>query len=277
MGKREGYDPGTFSWVDLSTSDVGGAKDFYGGLFGWEFTDDEIEGTYTVCHLRGDVVAAMVQQDQHPGHWNNYVAVDCVEKTTEKAKELGAGVLEDPFDVTEPGRMAVLADPDGALLCVWEARDHIGAGRVGDPGCMAWNELQSRAPEKASSYYAELFGWQAQPIEQDGAIVYVTIKNTNGWLNGGIMPMTQQPDDAPSSWLTCFTVPSSDGAVERAKELGGALVAGPMQPGMGSIAVLNDPRGAVFAVFAGAYGTLSTVGSCLTDGACDVRTSLLLR
>ena len=253
MGKREGYDPGTFSWVDLSTGDVGGAKDFYGGLFGWEFEDEEIPGggVYTMCHLRGDAVAAMVGQDQHPGHWNNYVTVPSVDEAAEKAGRLGARVMEEPFDVMESGRMAVLADPDGAALCVWEPRDHIGAGRVNDAGCMAWNELQSRAPEKASSFYKDLFDWQLEPIEQDGATVYLTIRNSAGWMNGGIMPLSGRQGDAPSFWLTYFTVPSCDRAVELAKESGGGLLAGPMEPGMGRIAVLNDPQGAVFAVFEG--------------------------
>lgn len=253
MGKRKGYDPGTFSWVDLSTSDVGGAKDFYGGLFGWEFEDDEIPGggIYTMCHLGGDAVAAMVEQDQHPGHWNNYVSVASVAETAEKAGRLGARVIEEPFDVMDSGRMAVLADPDGAVLCVWEPRDHIGAGRVNDEGCMTWNELQSRSPEKASTFYNDLFGWQAEPIEQDGSTVYLTIRNSAGWMNGGIMPLSEQQGDAPSFWLTYFTVPSCDRAVERAKESGGGLLAGPMEPGMGRIAVLNDPQGAVFAVFEG--------------------------
>ncbi len=69
MGKRERYEPGTFCWVDLSTSDAAGAKVFYGELFGWEFEDSEIPGggAYTMCHVQGDAVAAIVQQDEQPG------------------------------------------------------------------------------------------------------------------------------------------------------------------------------------------------------------------
>ncbi|MBA2715437.1 MAG: VOC family protein, partial [Rubrobacteraceae bacterium] len=86
MGKRESYEPGTFCWVDLSTPDSEGAKAFYGGLFGWEFRDDEIPGgVYTMCLGHGDEVAAIVQQDQQPAHWNNYVAVKSAEETASKA------------------------------------------------------------------------------------------------------------------------------------------------------------------------------------------------
>jgi len=252
MGKRESYQPGTFSWLDLSTSDAAGAKSFYGELFGWDFEDGEIPsgGVYTMCHLQGDEVAAIMQQDEQPGHWNNYVTVASADETTARAKQLGATVFEEPFKVMESGRMAVFADPTGAVLCVWEARDHIGAGRVNDVGCMAWNELQTRDAGKASDFYTGLFGWEMDPIEQDGQTVYMTIQNSGG-MNGGFMPMAEERGDAPSFWLAYFTVASCDDAVAKVEELGGSLLAGPMEPGAGRIAVVSDPQGAVFALFEG--------------------------
>ena len=110
MGKRESYVPGTFCWVDLTTTDAEGAKAFYGDLFGWEFRDDEIPGgVYTRRH--GDVVGAIYQQVEQPAHWNNYVSVTSAEETAARAKDLGATLIEDPFDVMDFGRMAVFADP----------------------------------------------------------------------------------------------------------------------------------------------------------------------
>lgn len=253
MGKRESYEPGTFSWADLSTSDADGAKSFYGGLFGWEFEDNEIPGggVYTMCWVQDATVAAIVQQNEQPGHWNSYVTVVSADETTAKAKQLGANVFEEPFDVMEAGRMAVFADPTGAILCVWEPREHIGAGRVNDTGCMGWNELQTRDPETAAAFYSALFGWKTEPIEQDGETVYVTIKNQAGWMNGGFMPMTEGHGDPPPFWMPYFTVPSCDEAVARVKELGGEVLAGPIEPGAGRISVVSDPQGAVFAVFEG--------------------------
>lgn len=253
MGKRESYEPGTFCWADLSTSDADGAKVFYNGLFGWEFEDNEIpgDGVYTMCQIQGDAVAAIVQRNEQRGHWNNYVAVTSADETAEKAKQLGANVFGEPFDVMESGRMAVFADPSGAMLCVWEPREHIGAGRVNDVGCMGWNELQTRDPRGAAAFYSGLFGWATEPIEQDGETVYVTVKNQAGWMNGGFMPLAERHGDTPPFWMTYFTVPSCDEAVARVKELGGGVLAGPVEPGAGRIAVVSDPQGAAFAVFEG--------------------------
>ena len=117
VGKRESYEPGTFSWVELSTPDSEVAKAFYGGLFGWEYRDDEIPGggVYTMCFREGDAVVGIAQQDVQPAHWNNYVSVDSADETAEKAKQLGATLLEEPFDVMDFGRMAVFTDPGGAM------------------------------------------------------------------------------------------------------------------------------------------------------------------
>jgi uncharacterized protein len=252
MGKRESHEPGTFCWVDLSTSDAEGAKAFYGELLGWEFEDSEIPGggVYTMCHVQGDAVAAIVQQDEQPGHWNNYVTVVSADETAAKARQLGANVFEEPFDVMEAGRMAVFADPSGAMLCVWQPQAHIGARRVNDPGCMTWNELQTRDPQATAAFYAELFGWEMEPQEDGGRLAYVVIKNADR-ANGGIMPVTEQHGDVPSYWLAYFTVASCDDAAEKAQELGGKVQAGPIEPGAGRIAVLTDPQGAAFAVFEG--------------------------
>jgi predicted enzyme related to lactoylglutathione lyase len=252
VGKRESYEPGTFSWVDLSTPDAEGAKAFYGGLFGWEFRDDEIPGggVYAMCFREGDAVGGIAQQDEGPAHWNNYVSVASADETAAKAAQLGAKVIEDPFDVMEHGRMALFADPDGAMLCVWEPRTHIGAGRVNDLGCMCWNDLQTRDPEAAGEFYGALFGWETEPVVVDGTVVYITVKNA-GSTNGGFMPMSEERGEAPSLWLTYFSVPSCDETVERAKKSGGTLFAGPMEVPAGRFAVLGDPHGAAFAVFEG--------------------------
>jgi len=106
------------------------------------------------------------------------VSVEDAEATASRATKLGGRVFGGAFDVMEAGRMAIIQDPAGAMLAAWQPERHIGARRVNDPRCQAWNELQSRDPKTAAAFYSGLFGWEMEPIEQDGELVYVTIKGS---------------------------------------------------------------------------------------------------
>ncbi len=258
MGKRERYEPGTFCWVDLATTDPAGAKAFYGELFGWEAEDMPAgEGaTYSMLRLDGDYVCALYEMDAARSeqgvapNWFSYVSVGDADAIASRARELGGTVYGEAFDVLDAGRMAVIGDPTGAVLGAWQPREHIGARRVNDPGCFTWNELQTRDPETAASFYAGLFGWETELVKEDGELVYVPIRNA-GSSNGGMMPLTEQHGNAPSGWLTYFTVTSCDAAAGRVRELGGEVLTGPLDMGAGRIAAVSDPQGAAFALFEG--------------------------
>jgi predicted enzyme related to lactoylglutathione lyase len=258
MGKRESYEPGTFCWVDLATTDPAGAKAFYTGLFGWEAEDVPAgeAGTYTLLRLDGDEVCGLYGMDAGrreggvPPHWLSHVSVEDADAVVSRARELGGTVHGEVSDVGEYGRFAVVEDPSGAMLVAWQTGVNGGARRVNDPGCMTWNELQTRDPRTTAAFYAELFGWEMEPQEVEGRLAYVVIKNA-GRSNGGIMPVTEQHDDTPPFWLAYFTVASCDAAAAKAQELGAELLAGPIDLGAGRIAVLADPQGAAFALFEG--------------------------
>jgi predicted enzyme related to lactoylglutathione lyase len=259
MGKREVYAPGTFCWVELATTDPKGAKAFYGGLFGWEAEDVPAgePATYTMLSLNGDRIGGLYGTEAGRGergarpYWFSYVSVENADAAAARARELGGAVIEEPFDVPDAGRAAIVQDPTGGMLAAWEPRRHAGAERVNDPGCLTWNELQTREPEKAAAFYEGLFGWQTEPVREDGRTVYVTIKTSGGWPNGGIMPLDERHEDAPSFWLPYFTVASCDEAAARVRALGGGVMAGPMELGAGRVAVARDPQGAAFALFEG--------------------------
>jgi hypothetical protein len=256
VGERTEYKPGTFSWVELATTDPDGAKRFYGDLFGWSTEDMPAgeSGVYTMCSLDGTYVGAMMHQgDQEremgiPPHWNNYVTVDDVDARTERASELGATVAAGPFDVMEAGRMSAIQDPTGAFLCLWQPRDHIGAGRVNEPGCLTWNDLNTPDADTGREFYEALFGWTYEKIDTD-EVDYWVMRNGDR-TNGGLMKM---PEGAPSFWLPYFAVESIDAATEKATANGGGKHAGPITVPVGRLAVLNDPAGAVFAVYEGEF------------------------
>ena len=253
MGERTSHPPGTFSWADLATSDADGAKSFYSTLFGWEYEDSPIPGggVYSMALLDGKAVAALSVADQPP-HWNCYVTVESADAATARARELGAGVVAEPFDVMDVGRMSVIADPAGAALCLWEPRTNIGASLVNRPGAMTWNDLVTPDPDAAAGFYGELFGWTVEEIPDAGG--YRVIRNGER-SNGGVMPLDPERmgADTPASWLPYFGHEDVDRVVDEIGGLGGQVYNGPIRMPQGAIAVLGDPQGAVFAVWTGEY------------------------
>ena len=260
MGERTSYKPGTFSWADLSTTDPEAAKQFYGDLFGWQFEDMPVTdggGTYTMASKNGSTVAALsAQQPQEremgiPPHWNNYVTVEEADAAAKNAGELGGTVLAEPFDVMDVGRMAVIQDPSGGVLCVWEPRRHIGATRVNEPGCLCWNDLTTKDPDAAERFYGGLFGWRTEKLDTD-QIDYRVIFNGER-SNGGILKPPQDLGDIPPFWTPYFAVESVDDAIDKGRSTGADVMAGPMDVPNGRFAVLRDPGQAVFAVFEGDF------------------------
>lgn len=256
MGERTSYAPGLFCWVDLGTTDARAAKDFYSGLFGWIAEDMPAgdAGTYTMLRLDGKDVCALYEQPEEqraqgvPPNWQSYVSVEDIEAAAERAKSLGATVLAEPFDVMDVGRMAVIQDPTGAVFSLWQSGRHFGAGLVNAPGALSWNQLNTNDVEGARKFYAQLFGWEDETFEEDGA-TYLTV-SVDGWRNGGIMTMPEGVQ-APPHWLVYFAVEDVEAAAAKVRELGGEVIVPPMDVPAGRITVARDPQGAVFGLFAG--------------------------
>ena len=264
MGKRTGYDPGTFSWMELATPDPAAAKTFYGGLFGWEADDNPIPaeaggGVYTMLKLRGESVAALYEQmpDQRqagiPPNWFSYVTVADADTAAARAKELGGTVQAGPFDVMTQGRMAVISDPTGAVFGVWQARDSIGATLVNDPGCLTSNELSTNDVQAATRFYEELFGWKVNEVDTGGGPPYWTIHHDGAvrGLNGGMRELAPEQQGVPPHWMPYFTTESADDAAATITDAGGGVHAAPFDIPPGRIAVVSDPQGAFFGLFEG--------------------------
>ena len=257
MGERTQYTPGTFSWTDLNTTDQEAAKTFYAALFGWDYEDNPVgEGFYySMAKLDGHFVAAIALQPQQqreagaPPAWNSYITVENADEALARAKELGASVHADAFDVMEAGRMGVVQDPQGAHFLVWEPNQHIGAGLVNAPGALSWNELGSPDLDGSASFYGGLFGWTTAPMEGSDP-PYLVVKTADGHSNGGIRP--PMPPGAPSFWLVYFATGDIDAGVAKVSELGGNVLAPVTDIGIAKIAVVQDPHGAVFALYHGA-------------------------
>lgn len=249
------YKPGTFNWVDLSTTDAAAAKKFYTGLFGWSFTDMPVgEGmVYTMLYLDGKDVAGLGQMGAEqqaqgmPSHWMSYVSVASADEVAKKVKALDGQVIVEPFDVLDSGRMAVIQDPTGAMLSLWEPRAHIGARVANVPVSLSWNELATTDTDKAGRFYSQLFDWEMQ-VSESGPMIYTTFIN-QGRMNAGMMKIPADWGDIPPHWLVYFAVAGCEQSAAKAKALGATVLVPPTDAGdIGQFAVIQDPQGAVFAI-----------------------------
>jgi predicted enzyme related to lactoylglutathione lyase len=255
MPHVDSHTAGTVNWVDLVSTDLDAAGGFYTGLFGWETEDMPMpggDGAYRFFRLGGRDAAAAGSMPPEmsaqgiPSHWNVWVAADSADQVVEKAAAAGGQVLMEPMTLGPAGRLAMVADPGGAAVGIWEAGEHIGAGVVDEPGAMTWWEVNTRAFEESKRFYGEVFGWAAEALQAPG-INYVTWK-LDGRTVGGMLEMTKEWEGIAAHWMTYFAVRDTDEAARRATELGGSVGAAPFDSPFGRIAVLADPSGGHFSV-----------------------------
>jgi predicted enzyme related to lactoylglutathione lyase len=212
------------------------------------------EGVYTMFRLEDrDVAAAYALQQQPdaqgvPPNWMIYVAVASADETAARCTELGGKVVAGPFDVFDFGRMAVLQDPTGAHISIWQASKHKGAGISEVPGTACWADLNTPDPDRAKQFYGDLFGWKFDAGDKDLS-GYLHIVNGEKMI-GGLPPAAHQNPNIPPHWLTYFLVTDCDAITEKAKSMGGRALFGPMtMEKVGRMATLADPQVAVFALY----------------------------
>src|SRR5918994_5400196 len=255
MGERTRYEPGTFCWVGLATSDPAGAQAFYTSPFGWQAEDlpAGAAGTFTLLRRGAREVAILYRQTPQaraagaPPHWTSYISVADADRTAAGADELGGGaVFRESFDVLDAGRVAAIRDPTGAIVSLWQPRSLIGAALVNDVGAWCWNELATTDVERAKEFFGGLLGWEYETDESG----YISIKSA-GSLNGGMRKQTERERGNPSEWSPYFTVENVDDAARQADRVGGRRLLPTTEIHMGRFARIADPQGATFAVFEG--------------------------
>jgi predicted enzyme related to lactoylglutathione lyase len=272
MPERDGYIPGVPCWVDSQVPEPSAVLPFYSGLFGWEFDNampPDSGGAYFIATLRDAPVAAVgaLPDGALPlARWNTYVAVASADESAGKVRDAGGDLLMEPFDVMDAGRMAMAADPEGAVFAVWEARRHFGAQVVNEHGALNFNSLSTRDPERAEEFYGAVFGWRILPLSSGpmwslpGYGDHLEEK-TPGLREGmaqmgapeGFVDVVAQlapiaPDDSGtlSHWNVTFGVDDASAVAEQATELGGKVLAGPFDAPWTRVTVIEDPQGAMF-------------------------------
>jgi uncharacterized protein len=246
MSERDSYPAGVPCWVDNLVPDPRAATEFYGELFGWEF-DGPGPGDYYVAKVRGRDAAGVGQAPPgvSPG-WNTYVSVASADDTARAAER----VIVEPFDVLPAGRLAAIADPDGAVIGVWEPADRLGCQLVNEAAAYAMSALHTGNTDAAARFYHDLFGWENEEFAPG-----ISLFRLPGYVGGEpaqpvprdvIAVMAQ--DDGPARWSVDFWVTDADDLAARASELGGSVLVPPFDSIPTRQAVVADPFGAAFSV-----------------------------
>lgn len=251
MPEATWYSQGAFCWSELATTDMEGARTFYSQVFGLESEETPIPGgTYVQFLKDGKYVAGLAQQQEQereqgiPPHWNTYIAAEDADLVAKEAERLGATIVAPAFDVLESGRMAVVLDPTGAAIGLWQGKEHIGAQVYAEEGTIGWWELMTQDPKRAVEFYTQLFGYGTEDFPS--ATGPYTVLKHKGENAAGVMAAPQP--DIPASWTPYFSVADATATLEKATGLGAGLMMPVTEAdGVGQLSWITDPQGAVIA------------------------------
>ena len=238
---------GKFVWHEQVSSDPKQAQEFYTQLFGWDtetFKPGEID--YTMISSGGQSHGGFgkAMEGAPPPHWLSHVRVEDVDETIEKAKRAGGKLAAGPFDMEEVGKMAIISDPQGAYVGVYQPH---GDGEDAE-GVFVWDELGTNDVDGAQRFYEEVFGWTTNDMGEDFG-GYRVFDRAGGTGQGHAGLMQLQDPAVPPMWTPYVGVDDTDACCARATELGATVIIGPMDvPTVGRFAILKDPQGAVFAI-----------------------------
>ncbi|AIY01833.1 Putative hydroxylase [Arthrobacter sp. PAMC 25486] len=239
-------------WIDLMTSDMNKSRDFYTALFGWSYEtgDEEKYGGYTMAYKDGKSVAGLMQSGQdaggQPDIWSTYLRVDDMAASMAAAKNAGAMAYMEPMDVPEQGSMAMIGDPSGAAVGLWQFGGHTGFQAHEENGAAAWHELHSKDYRAAVSFYRDVFGVETSVMSDTDEFRYTNMV-FGGKELAGIMDASQWlPDESPSSWQVYFQTDDVDATIAKALTLGATIINSAEDSPYGRIAGLTDCTGAMF-------------------------------
>jgi len=263
--EREGFPPGVPCWIDTQQPDRDAALRFYGAVFGWSFEDHLQRGdrAYDLATLDGRVVAAIGSgPSDTTATWTTYIGVDDVEAAVANVEAAGGTVVAPPLRAGSAGRLALVTDPTGANLALWEPGRRKGVERVNEPGSWNWSLLSTPDPAGAAAFYAEVFGWETDLDAPGPKLVRLPgyadfleqfdpelrARHAAGGVPEGFSDAVAWilPSRGAAFWAVTFSVADADAAAQAAEQEGGRVVSGPTDTEWTREVVLADPAGATF-------------------------------
>jgi uncharacterized protein len=250
MPTRESIPVGAPCWIDLTSSDTARSRDFYCNLFGWtaEEPAPEFGGYFNFQKHGGRIAGCMSTRDgaNTPDAWSVYLTTDDARKTVAAAAASGAQVHVPPMDVADLGTMAVIGDPGGAGIGLWQPGAHKGFAVTAEAGAPSWFELYTRDYGTAVDFYRNVFRWTTEVASDTPEFRYTTLKHGDEMLAGIMDASGFLPEGVPAHWMVYFGVEDTDAAVARVVELGGSIVQPAEDTPYGRLAEAADPTGARF-------------------------------
>ena len=241
--------PGKFVWFECVTRDAKRAQAFYGEVLGWKVEAFPM-GDFTYEMIKAGATAiggyAPPADAKTPPHWISYLSVDDVDAAVKRVTAAGGKLLDGPSDIPTVGRMAKVADPQGAIFQLFRASDGDPADGPSANGQFYWNELWAADGKKAVAFYEKVAGFTHKDMDMGPEGTYHVLEKGDK-SRAGIMTSTRK--DVAPMWLPYVAVDDCDAAVARAKKQGGAVHVEPTDiPNIGRFAILSDPTGATIAV-----------------------------
>jgi predicted enzyme related to lactoylglutathione lyase len=230
---------------------IDATKDFYGALFGWEFSPgpDQL-GPYVRALIDGKEVAGIGRlpiDQQLPVAWTPYMASTDADATAETIRSACGTVGVGPLDAAAAGRLVIGSDPAGAVFGVWQPAAHHGTAVYATHGTPVWNELLTRETSSVVKFYQAVFGYEVEavvPVGIDRLTLYVDGRPVAALHGVG----DALPHDRGTHWRTYFEVEDTDEATRHVVELGGHVLRPPREGARGRLATVSDPEGAVFTI-----------------------------
>ena len=251
MPTRETAPTGGPCWVDLMTSDVDGARAFYSQLLGWESDEPNEEfGGYFNFTKDGVLVAGGMPSmgAGMPDVWSVYLATDDARKTIEAVTANGGQVIADAMDVHDLGTMAVVTDPSGAAIGMWQPGLHKGFGVLAQVGASSWWELMTRDYDSAVAFYTTVFGWSTQTMGDESELRYTMAMDGDQPMAGVMDASSFLPEGIPNHWSVYFGVEDTDAALAEVVALGGSIRMPAEDTPYGRMATVADPTGTQFKI-----------------------------
>ena len=242
------YRPGKFVWIDLVTAEIAAAEKFYGAMFGWVFAELD-EGRYALAYQAGVPVAGLAARQPRPGQvrqsrWIAFMSVADVDAVASDIVRKGGKPLIPPRNVDGRGRMAVVADPDGAPFGLVRSSSGDPPDFRAEPGEWIWAVYQSPDATRAAAFYQDVGGFDVVRGDTIGDVPSFSLQ-AEGYARASLVQIPEGRNEFRAEWVYFVRVDDVAGSVARAVELGGRVIAAPRPDLLGGrLAVIADPGGA---------------------------------